>query len=535
MRTSLLSLGLALALAVVAPADDLSPEVRDFLNSRFQQIQACRTDDEVRTVVKAILDEATVWDRSGFNADEGREAEAFFLEVEATGYMVLHRSQPVPALLPTPLADGLLQSLKNGPPLTTPDDVDRWIRFLEAVPTILDQSAAFLKEKEAQGQPYPRLVLTQIASSLDAYFWSPPAFGPIAQFFAGEVADPVLRERVANILETKVYPGLKAVRKAIDDLASRAPTTYTLCVDPESYAAIIFDRLGERVPASDLHAGALDNLKELEQEVDFLLPGSGSAFARVLAYLRTEPVLLTEDLPWAQQVLDDSPRLMAPWFSAPAPRFETRFQTTDPVSNYAPESLDGHRPARLNLSRGNLAKGSSALRLLWHEGLPGHAYQIGLQRGDITLPLFRLDPWPSAFVEGWAVYAESLMSETTQGRDPFYQATHWMLRYNAAVAVALDTGINALGWTYKDAQAFLRRVRPGDTRSYEVSINRVIYWPGQLLAYDYGYRKLCTLRDEVKAAEGERFDLKRFPDRLLALGAHPFPLIRRVFFPTLTP
>lgn len=533
-------LGWSLALTVgvlgLLSAQERSPGFAKDLDAAYRSLLVA--PEFRQAAFEKALSQMPSWDPDSLVPDDRLDYDGFSAWVGANLDQLRHPILEVPYPLPTPFVHPAVFLLTNYQPLSGVGDVDAWMAALAAVPDQLAKAVATLQARETQGVHYPRIVLTQVSRSLENAAFGPAANGELAGFFRSRIADPSDRKRVVALLEDKVYPAYKAAKKAIDELATRAPSTYSLAgtpKDPAPYQALIVAYLGESVPAAVLHGQALADLERLNAEADSLVPGPGPAYERVRGFLRAEPLLSSEDLDWAGQLLTDTKAWASQLTSLPIPEFEVRFQTSNPVPNYIRPSLDGLRPAHLNLSRGTLVKGVGAASLLWHEGIPGHALQLGVQLADDSRPAYRSEAWPPAFTEGWATYAEHAMVDSPWGASPYYRAFLWAAQYSQAVLVALDTGINGLGWTYKDAQSFLFRTEPGDSRGFDGQINRMIYWPGQTLSYWYGFHQIVALRDEIRQGEGTAFDLRQFHDRLLTLGAQPFPLIRRALFSTLSP
>jgi len=155
--------------------------------------------------------------------------------------------------------------------------------------------------------------------------------------------------------------------------------------------------------------------------------------------------------------------------------------------------------------------------LFLHEAVPGHHLQIALQRENAALPGFRRFGSYTAFVEGWALYAESLGDEL--GVYPSRWDRLGMLNGELfrAYRLVVDTGIHAKGWTREQAMEYLGGAGPGT----QLEVERYMAWPGQALAYKIGQLKILALRRKAQAAFGPAFDVRGFHDELLRDGAMP--------------
>ena len=159
--------------------------------------------------------------------------------------------------------------------------------------------------------------------------------------------------------------------------------------------------------------------------------------------------------------------------------------------------------------------------LTLHEAVPGHHLQIALQQELEGLPPWRRVAEVTAFVEGWALYAERLGLEAGFYRDPwsdFGRLTYEMWR---ACRLVADTGLHWKGWTRQQALDYLASNTALSLHEVETETDRYISWPGQALAYKMGELRIRALRARAEAELGPRFDLRRFHDAVLAQGAIP--------------
>jgi uncharacterized protein (DUF885 family) len=200
---------------------------------------------------------------------------------------------------------------------------------------------------------------------------------------------------------------------------------------------------------------------------------------------------------------------------------------TTTTAYYQPPSLDGSRPGNFYV---NLYKPET--RPIWeiealtaHESVPGHHLQIALQYELKGLPDFRRNASYTAFVEGWALYAESLGPDLGLYTDPFQKIGQLNYDMWRAVRLVVDTGIHQFGWTRDQAIYFFKQNTGKSDQDIQNEVDRYISWPGQALAYKIGQLKIQALRAEAEKALGSRFDVRAFHDQLLGSGALPLSLV----------
>src|SRR4029079_8358745 len=209
-----------------------------------------------------------------------------------------------------------------------------------------------------------------------------------------------------------------------------------------------------------------------------------------------------------------------PYGVQPVPDAVAPSQTT---AYYDPGSLTTGRPAYMFANTYKLdARPTWEMEALtMHEAVPGHHIQVALAQELEGLPEFRKNSSYTAFVEGWALYAESLGGEMGFYKDPyskFGQLTYEMWR---AVRLVVDTGLHSLGWTRHRAVNFFREYAAKTDQDIIVEVDRYIVWPGQALGYKIGQLKIRELRAKAEQRLESRFDIRRFHDLLLGEGALP--------------
>ncbi len=180
----------------------------------------------------------------------------------------------------------------------------------------------------------------------------------------------------------------------------------------------------------------------------------------------------------------------------------------------------------------NLAERSmlQSAALVFHELVPGHHFQMALQRESSTLPRFRREATYTAFTEGWGEYASALAGEMGLYSDPYDRYGRLMMDMFLACRLVVDTGMNFFGWPREQAIAFMKEnTLESDLQLDTETLRYSVDLPGQALAYKMGSRELLRLREDAKKRLGARFDIKRWHAFVLEGGAMPLSVLRQRF------
>jgi uncharacterized protein (DUF885 family) len=200
---------------------------------------------------------------------------------------------------------------------------------------------------------------------------------------------------------------------------------------------------------------------------------------------------------------------------------------TAAAGSYMLPSPDGTRPGIVYITSYDLPSRPtySVDALMLHEGIPGHHLALALSVENASLPNLRRFGGPTAYHEGWGLYAESLGSELGLYRDVYRKFGRLSFDAWRASRLVIDTGIHWLGWTRERGIQYLLEHTALSETDATAEVERYIAIPGQALAYKIGERKLFELRARAQRELGPRFDLRRFHDAILRDGAMPLPIL----------
>jgi uncharacterized protein (DUF885 family) len=226
------------------------------------------------------------------------------------------------------------------------------------------------------------------------------------------------------------------------------------------------------------------------------------------------------------------PNLERMFRHTPKTPFEIRqteaYRAASASAEYNQGSPDGSRPGIfyvpiLNPSQFNSTSGMESLFL--HEAIPGHHYQISLQQEDSTLPKFRRFGGNNAYIEGWALYCESLGKELGLYTDPYQYMAALGDEIHRAIRLVVDVALHTKGMTREDAIKYMMANEAASEQYATMEIERYMAIPGQALGYKIGALKIGELRNKYERKPGTTFNLANFHDNILKDGALPLDVL----------
>ena len=202
-------------------------------------------------------------------------------------------------------------------------------------------------------------------------------------------------------------------------------------------------------------------------------------------------------------------------------------EKTSSIAFYNVGTPDGSRPAifYVNLSDMTQVFKPQLEALAYHEGTPGHHFQIARSLEQADLPMFRRYAYQGAFQEGWGLYAEKLGKEAGFYQDPYNDFGRLSLEIWRAARLVLDTGIHAKRWSRDQAVRYMRENTLNSERDIQSEIDRYFTTPGQATSYKIGQLKISELRAKAEKALGPKFDIRAFHETVLGAGAIPLDVL----------
>jgi uncharacterized protein (DUF885 family) len=348
---------------------------------------------------------------------------------------------------------------------------------------------------------------------------------------------PRLRKELQAVIRVSVVPAYDMLRKfLLEEYLPSARESISAAELPDGRAfyqhRIRYFTTLDLTPDA-VHQTGLDEVRRIRAEMEAIIRTTGftGSFRAFIDFLRTDPrfyapspdQLLKETAYVLKRIDGELPRLFStlprlPYGIRAIPEFSAPGNTT---AYYQPGAGDGTRAGTYYVNTYDLKSRPlyeiEALSL--HEAVPGHHLQIAIQQELGELPNFRRFSGFTAFVEGWALYAERLGLEVGFYTDPYSDFGRLSYEMWRACRLVVDTGMHALGWTRQEAIDFMAENTSSTLLNITNEVDRYIGWPGQALAYKIGELKIRELRAHAEEMLGSRFDRREFHDLLLGSGA----------------
>jgi uncharacterized protein (DUF885 family) len=336
-----------------------------------------------------------------------------------------------------------------------------------------------------------------------------------------------------------------ATLDSIEPKATGNSGAWSLPEGAEYYASRLRAQTTTDLSADRIHRIGLDEVARIHREMEAIKAQVGfrGTLQQFFAHLKTgaqfkypnteegRRVYLTDANAFIAQVMREAPK----WFSR-LPRaplevraVETWRQETASVAFYNRPSPDGSRPGifYVNLADMNQVLKPQIEGIAYHEGAPGHHFQIALQQELEGVPKFRRFGGYGAYSEGWGLYAERLGREMGFYKDPYSLFGHLSLELWRAVRLVTDTGLHAKRWTREQAIKYFQDNSLLSERDIVKEVERYINNPGQATSYKIGQLKILELRERAKRQLGERFDIRDFHAAVLENGALPLDILEQ--------
>ncbi len=444
--------------------------------------------------------------------------------------------------------------------ITNTDQAEAYIRRLDGIGPILHELMDQAEARAQAGVIPPRFAFTYLIDNTAQLIAGAP-------FDDSDSVSPLLADFTAKVNALEIDDAAKA------DLIARATTALVDVVGPtyrdllamfERHREMTDDRDGawklprgeayyqaqlanfttmDDLSPEEIHQTGLDEIARIHGEMQDIMDrvGFDGTMAEFFEFMRTDEqfYLPNTDAGRAEYMsridaIFDRVRTVLPDYFDTMPSGELVARQVEPyraagapTAFYNTGSMDGTRPGTFyanTLNMRNLPLYQMET-LAYHEGIPGHHFQLTLAMEDTDAPMFQRLLYLPAFGEGWALYAESLGKDMGMFTDPYQDFGRLSYELWRAGRLVVDTGIHAMHWTRQQAIDYLRTNTSFTEEEITREVERYIVWPGQATAYKTGQMRIRALRDYAQAELGDAFDYGEFHDVVLTNGSLPLPVL----------
>ncbi len=442
-----------------------------------------------------------------------------------------------------------LGSGASAQPFKTVKDYEDFLARADDFVVLIDQAITNMKEGVREGVVQPRILVAKALPQIDAHIVDDVAdsnfYKPVANMPEDFSAED--RERLTAAYEDKIMntiiPSFERLSNFIgDDYLENARETVGLYAQPNGnawYAYNVRAITTTDMTPEEIHQIGLSEVARIHQEMHGVMEEVGfeGDLKEFFEYMNTDPQFFfdePEQLIQGYRDMADSINEMATSLFDIFPKTDFEVRRVEPFreksasgGSYMAGTTDGTRPGVFYANAYDLsARPNWAMESLYlHEAIPGHHFQIMIQRENESLPDFRRYGGFTAFSEGWGLYAESLGKELGAYTDPYQYFGGLNAELWRSIRLVVDTGIHAKGWTRQEVLDYMYANSAVAEARAVSEAERFMAIPGQALAYKVGQLKIRAIRDDAEARLGDQFDVKAFHRQVLQDGAMPLSML----------
>lgn len=434
-------------------------------------------------------------------------------------------------------------------------DIHAYVARLHEVQRVFKQVLVALERAEKKGVVPPKFVFPYAIDASQNIIKGKPfdnssADSPLFADFKAKLAalkldkskNDQFAKQASEALLTSVkpsYTNLIAFLKSQEKRAKKDAGVWKLPRGNEYYKTMVARHTTTDMTPEQIHELGVKNIARLQADMRAIMTKLNykGSLQQFFNYIRTDKKFYfpnTDDgrkayLDLSKKYYEEMSLKIPQYFQLlPQAGFEIRAvekfrENSAGIAFYENPSEDGKRPGvyYVNLRDMMLLPKHEAEVVLYHEGAPGHHFQIALAQELKGLPKVRKYAGYTAFSEGWGLYTERLAKEMGGYKDLYSEFGKLSLESLRAARLVVDTGIHSKKWTREKAIKYFRDNIPGALDDQKSEIERYIVMPGQATAYMVGMLKIYELREKAKVRLGNKFDIRKFHDIVLGNGALP--------------
>lgn len=517
-----------------------------------------KAQDEATAKLSQMLSDLKGYDRSQFTADERNNYETFetFVKDALEGAeRWRYHNYPVNQL--AGIQSEFPSFMDASHQVQTLGDAEDYVTRLSQVKVQFTQVLEGLKLREEKGIIPPRFVIKRVLDEMNGFTSTTPEHNILYQSLERKMKDAKLKDEdqqkilaaAKNEIVHTVYPAYHLFLEHFEALLTKANDDDGVWKLPNGdafYSYALRTQTTTNFTPEQIHKIGLDDVARIEEQMKQIFDKEGIAAHTVgeaMIKMGNDPKYLFSDndegraqiLAGYSEILKESDRRMDQYFDQkPKAKIEVKRvplfkEKTAPGGYYDQAAMDGSKPGTFYTSLYDIkATPKYGMRTLaYHEGIPGHHFQISLAQENDNLAFFRKVLGFTAYVEGWALYSEQLAWEAGLEPDPIDNIGRLQSELFRSVRLVVDTGIHKKHWTRQQAINYMSEHTGMTESDVTVEIERYIVDPGQACAYKMGMLKILELRKRSQDALGEGFNIKEFHHVILGGGALPLAILER--------
>ena len=429
-------------------------------------------------------------------------------------------------------------------------DYDDWIARLHAIPHAFDQVTENMEIGMEDKRMPPKYLLEQTLAQVKELAHQKPEDSPLAmplQHFPASIPQAEqqrIRTEMLAVIGKEVLPAYLRFEHFLQvsyvPAGRTDPGVWSLPDGERYYQFCIHRETTTNMTPAQIHQIGLDEVKRDEAEMLTIAKKMGysdlkSFRAAVAANPKLHPAsaeaLLDAYRGYEQGMKAKLPTL---FYHLPKASLEVvaipAYRAKNAAAAYYEQgTADGSRPGHITVNTYNAPERTltDVEAIAYHEGIPGHHMQISMAEEMQGVPEFRKYVSYTAFVEGWALYAERLGKEAGFYQDPYSDYGRLDNDEWRAIRLVVDTGVHSMHWTRQQMVDYFHEHSSLDETNVQSEVDRYIGWPGQALAYKVGQLKILELRERARQSLGTHFDLRAFNDEVIDSGALPLDVLEK--------
>jgi uncharacterized protein (DUF885 family) len=444
------------------------------------------------------------------------------------------------------LALGQFASGTSAQPFKTVADYQNWLKRIDAMDVWVDSAIVYFKKGMEEGITLPKSLVVKLIPEFESMVTTDPKknlyYGPIEHFPAdfNDSAKQNLTTAYINAIQQKVVPMNRRMADFLkNEYLPKARTTSgygDLSGGADYYRLMVKLNTTTNKTPDEIYTLGLSEVARIRKEMETIKEQVGfkGDLAAFFEYLKTDqrfrPYKKPEDVLNAfRQIMQRiEPHLKEQFGLRPKTPFEIKqteaFRQESASAEYNP-SPDNIKPGVfyvpiIDATKFTTTSGMESLFL--HEAIPGHHYQISLQRENKDLPLIRQhDVFSNAYIEGWALYCEGIGKDLGMYTDPYQHMGGLGDEMHRAIRLVVDVAIHSKGMSREEAIKYMMENEPISEQGATAEIERYMSGPGQALGYKIGALKIRELRTKYEKQLGSKFRISDFHDAVLKDGSMP--------------